>query len=151
MSTFVNQVGGDHYQKPIQVWDFVVANKIGFLEGNVIKYVERWERKDGLKDLEKAKSYIEKLIAVEKARLEALTQEPQGNSISDRVTREVIANGTAWTHWGGAHDGKPTVNDDLRVEVELRDGSVTVNRADKFDWKVWGHKTDIHRYRAAQR
>jgi hypothetical protein len=97
MSTFVNQVGGDHYQKPIQVWDFVVANKIGFLEGNVIKYVERWERKDGLKDLEKAKSYVEKLIAVEKARLEALTQEPQGNSISDRITREVIANGTNWT------------------------------------------------------
>jgi hypothetical protein len=76
MSTFVNQVGGDHYQKPIQVWDFVVANKIGFLEGNVIKYVERWERKDGLKDLEKARSYIDKLIAVEKARLEANAQEP---------------------------------------------------------------------------
>jgi hypothetical protein len=151
MSTFVNQVGGDHYQKPIQVWDFVVANKIGFLEGNVIKYVERWERKDGLKDLEKAKSYVEKLIAVEKARLASQQPEPESNSPRDQITREVIANGRMWVFWGGTPDGKPTVNDDLRVEVELRDGSVTVNRADKFDWKVRGHKTDIHRYRAAQR
>jgi hypothetical protein len=65
----IDQVGGDHYQKPIQAWDYIVANGIGFLEGNIIKYVSRWQDKDGLKDLEKAKTYIDKLIAVEQARL----------------------------------------------------------------------------------
>lgn len=52
-----------HYQKqPIQVWDFVLRNKLGFLEGNVIKYVTRHKDKNGLADLHKAKHYLDKLI-----------------------------------------------------------------------------------------
>lgn len=45
------QVGGDHYQnKAIQPWDYIVANNLGYLEGNVVKYVSRWkERSMGLK------------------------------------------------------------------------------------------------------
>ena len=35
---------------------------------NVIKYVWRWKRKNGLQDLEKAKWYLEKLIQVQAAR-----------------------------------------------------------------------------------
>jgi len=57
------QYGGDHYKKKaIQPWDYIAANEIGYLEGNVIKYVSRWKDKNGLEDLLKAKHYLEKLI-----------------------------------------------------------------------------------------
>ena len=59
------QVDGEHYKnKVIQPWDYIVANNMGFLEGSVIKYVSRYKEKNGLKDLEKAKHFIEKLIEV---------------------------------------------------------------------------------------
>ncbi len=35
---------------------------IGFCEGNVIKYVTRWRKKNGLEDLYKAKTYLDRLI-----------------------------------------------------------------------------------------
>jgi hypothetical protein len=35
------------------------------MEGNVIKYVSRWKEKNGIKDLEKAKHYIDLLIELE--------------------------------------------------------------------------------------
>lgn len=66
MSANQNQVGGSHYaMKAIQTWDYIVANNIGYLEGNVIKYVSRWRDKGGVEDLRKAAHYLEKLIEVE--------------------------------------------------------------------------------------
>ncbi len=57
------QVGGSHYKDMrIQPVEFIHANGLGFLEGNVIKYVSRWRNKNGIADLEKAKHYIELLI-----------------------------------------------------------------------------------------
>ena len=58
-----NNTGPGHYKdKPMQVWDYVVANNLGYLEGNVVKYISRWRQKGGVDDLRKAKHYIEKLI-----------------------------------------------------------------------------------------
>jgi len=66
MSTLDEQVGGNHYKKlKIQPIEYIHANDIGFMEGNVIKYVSRWREKNGIKDLEKAKHYIELLIELE--------------------------------------------------------------------------------------
>lgn len=60
------QHGGQHYKKQaIQVWDYVTANNIPYLEGNVIRYISRWRDKGGLQDLLKAKHYVEKLIELE--------------------------------------------------------------------------------------
>lgn len=60
------QVAGTHYkQLPIQPVQYIHANKIGYFEGNVIKYVTRWRDKGGVADLEKAKHYIELLIQLE--------------------------------------------------------------------------------------
>lgn len=60
------QVGGDHYKKQkIQPVEYIHANGIGYFEGNVIKYVTRWRDKNGIKDLEKARHYIELLIELE--------------------------------------------------------------------------------------
>lgn len=62
------QVAGDHYKKlAIQPVQYIHANGIGYFEGNVIKYVSRWRDKGGIKDLEKAKHYIELLIELEAA------------------------------------------------------------------------------------
>lgn len=55
-------VGGNHYDLPIQPWDYIAANQLGFFEGNVVKYVTRWKRKNGLEDLRKARHYLDKLI-----------------------------------------------------------------------------------------
>ena len=50
----------------IQPADFILKNGLSFHEGNIIKYVARWREKGGLADLEKAKSYLDDLIAHEK-------------------------------------------------------------------------------------
>lgn len=56
------QVGGDHYQMPIQPIEFIVKNDLGYREGNVIKYVSRHHRKNGKQDIEKAIHYLEMIL-----------------------------------------------------------------------------------------
>ena len=57
------QVGGDHYAvMKIQPREFILANELGFCEGNVIKYLCRYKRKNGLEDLKKARQYLDFLI-----------------------------------------------------------------------------------------
>ena len=59
------QVGGTHYKdKAIQPWDYIASNNMGYLEGNVVKYVSRWKEKGGVQDLKKAMHYLTKLIEV---------------------------------------------------------------------------------------
>lgn len=60
------QIGGNHYKDfVIQPVEFIHKNGIGFLEGNVIKYVARHHQKNGKDDLLKAKHYIELLLELE--------------------------------------------------------------------------------------
>jgi hypothetical protein len=54
-----------HYHFDIEPFDYIHDNQMGFAEGNVIKYITRWRYKDGIKDLYKAKQYIDMLIAKE--------------------------------------------------------------------------------------
>lgn len=57
------QIGGDHYKdQGIQPIDYIFANKLGFCEGNVIKYVTRYQKKNGVQDLKKARHYLDMLI-----------------------------------------------------------------------------------------
>lgn len=52
-----------HYtQYKIQPMEFIGMNKIGYIEGNIIKYVCRYNVKNGVEDLKKAKHYLDKLI-----------------------------------------------------------------------------------------
>ena len=63
MKSFKKQIGGNHYKKyKIQPVEFIIKNNIGFVEGNIIKYILRFKEKGGVQDLEKAKHYIELLI-----------------------------------------------------------------------------------------
>lgn len=66
MSALDKQVSGDHYKDlKIQPIEYIHANGIPFAEGSVIKYVSRWRSKGGIKDLEKAKHFLELLIELE--------------------------------------------------------------------------------------
>jgi len=52
-----------HYTSgKIEVWDFIIDQKLNYLEGNVIKYIARYRHKNGIEDLNKAKAYLDKLI-----------------------------------------------------------------------------------------
>lgn len=66
------QVGGDHYAKcAIQPIDYIMANGLDYLQGNVIKYVTRYRNKNGVEDLEKAAHYLRIMIEREKQKYEA--------------------------------------------------------------------------------
>lgn len=57
------QIGGNHYKYfSIQPIEFIMKNNLSFLVGNIIKYVCRFDKKNGLEDLNKAKHYLEILI-----------------------------------------------------------------------------------------
>jgi hypothetical protein len=65
-SALSTQIQGNHYRKlKIQPIEYIHANGIGFCEGSVIKYVTRWREKGGIKDLEKAKHFLDLLIELE--------------------------------------------------------------------------------------
>jgi len=62
------QIGGEHYRsKDVQPWtamqSWMSAEEFeGFLRGNVIKYIARYKDKDGVKDVLKARHYLERLL-----------------------------------------------------------------------------------------
>jgi len=66
--SYVAQEGGDHYQADYQHWDWVIDCKIHYLPANCTKYVSRWKKKNGIVDLKKAMTYIDKMIATLKDR-----------------------------------------------------------------------------------
>tara|TARA_R100001594_G_scaffold29299_4_gene54782 strand:+ start:7422 stop:7622 length:201 start_codon:yes stop_codon:yes gene_type:complete len=54
----------EHYrQGRMETWDAITGLGLGYLEGNVVKYVSRYKYKgDPVGDLKKARAYIDKLI-----------------------------------------------------------------------------------------
>lgn len=58
------QEGGSHYKDMIiQPVEYITANRLGFLEGNVIKYITRHQAKNGAEDIRKAIHYCELILA----------------------------------------------------------------------------------------
>jgi hypothetical protein len=75
-----------------QVWDYVVEMGLDFFQGNVLKYMYRYKGKNGLEDLKKAKTYIEKMIEVVSPKSVTQPEPPedwQHHSI-DRVIRDTF-------------------------------------------------------------
>jgi hypothetical protein len=83
------QVGGKHYaDTDVQAWDAITAWGLGFLDGNVVKYMSRWRKKDGLSDLLKAQHYLSKLIeTVERAQ----AQQQQAAQINPAAAAQKFA------------------------------------------------------------
>lgn len=87
MSANDRQVAGDHYQTDgEQHWDRQwKLHGRGYFVGCITKYVERYHKKNGVQDLEKAKHFLEKLIELEKASTPkpvGLTQAPLNTSFN---------------------------------------------------------------------
>lgn len=56
------QVGGDHYKNlKIQPIEYITANNLGWCEGNIVKYITRWEQKGGTADIDKVIHYAQLL------------------------------------------------------------------------------------------
>lgn len=95
------QIGGAHYRSSIQHWDYVVANRLDYFQGQITKYVTRWREKGGLDDLRKARHFLDKYIEV---------IELQGD-FYDIQSRSYLQNCTGdpqWSHGGhstGLTDG----------------------------------------------
>jgi methyl coenzyme M reductase subunit C-like uncharacterized protein (methanogenesis marker protein 7) len=46
----------------LQPYDVIDEFGLDFYEGNIIKYIIRWRKKNGIDDLHKARTYIDELI-----------------------------------------------------------------------------------------
>ena len=58
-----------HDQAVIECIEYIQSHAFDFLEGNIIKYVTRYEQKGGVEDLKKAKWYLERLIKREEGKV----------------------------------------------------------------------------------
>lgn len=66
VSALDKQVSGNHYKDcKIQPIEYIQANGLSYLEGNVIKYTTRHSKKSGRKDIEKAIHYLELILEME--------------------------------------------------------------------------------------
>lgn len=80
------QIAGNHYKNlKIQPVEYNHSNGIPFIEGCVVKYVTRWRDKGGIKDLEKARHFIDLLIELETRENENTTLTADDNSFIDGV------------------------------------------------------------------
>ena len=59
------QEGGSHYDLPIQPLEYIHANQLGYIEGNIIKYATRHRNKNGAEDIKKIIHYCELLLELE--------------------------------------------------------------------------------------
>ena len=60
-------ISPNHYQDT-KLMDLLIEKSVPFAEGNIMKYVYRWREKDGIRDLHKARDYLNALIAYEEMR-----------------------------------------------------------------------------------
>lgn len=66
MSALETQEGGDHYKKlKIQPIEFIDANSLDFLQGNVVKYITRHKDKNGAADVRKALHYCQLILELQ--------------------------------------------------------------------------------------
>jgi hypothetical protein len=60
------QVGGSHYKDcKIQPIEYIMANKLSFAEGCIVKYITRHQAKDGAQDIKKIMQYCRFILKFE--------------------------------------------------------------------------------------
>ena len=65
-SALETQVGGNHYKDfKIQPIEFIHANGLDFLTGNIIKYATRHRKKNGAEDVKKIIHYANLILELE--------------------------------------------------------------------------------------
>jgi len=76
------QEGGSHYDLPIQPLEYIHANRLGYIEGNIIKYATRHRNKNGAEDIKKIIHYCELLLELEYAK-DSEEEELRGHNPSE--------------------------------------------------------------------
>lgn len=77
MAANERQIGGTHYKiGGEEHWDRVARLGLDYFQGQITKYVERWKKKNGLQDLEKARHFLDKYIEIQKREQDLSGSEP---------------------------------------------------------------------------
>ena len=59
MKSLETQIAGQHYKnQKIQPIEYILENKLPFIEGNIVKYITRWREKGGIEDLKKVSTML---------------------------------------------------------------------------------------------
>lgn len=116
MSANDKQVSGDHYKTSYQHWDMIVAMGYGpeYYIGQITKYITRWRKKNGLRDLRKGQHFLEKLI--ELAEVKGKRFLPYAGWSDDYVEGEIVRHMSHLTEFFEANE----------VDVESRSICVAV-------------------------
>ena len=62
-NAFKTQIGGTHYSEfAIQPTEYITKNKLGWYEGNCVKYISRHKLKGGADDIRKVIHYAQMLL-----------------------------------------------------------------------------------------
>ena len=81
MSANERQVGGDHYKTGGEEhWDRVARLGLDYWQAAITKYVERWKKKGGVQDLQKAGHYLQKYIELAESGKLPVTTAPKSES-----------------------------------------------------------------------
>ena len=76
------QIGGSHYSRlKIDPYEYSMQNELNPLQMNAIKYVTRYNFKNGIEDLKKAKHTIDRLIEYEEQKSDPVQQRGKIHSI----------------------------------------------------------------------
>ena len=60
------EIGGKHYNcLKIQPIQYIFANNLGFIDGNIVKYITRYKDKNKNEDIEKIIHYAKLLLKLE--------------------------------------------------------------------------------------
>lgn len=111
MKAIEKQIGGSHYKAlPYQPIVLIDRLELDYFSGNVLKYLCRYRKKDGIKDLEKARHYCElaKELNVIKFSPSTLdTEEVEDfvriNDLSEEI-QDIILYDLLWGKWDDAID-----------------------------------------------
>lgn len=102
MSANDRQVGGEHYKTGGEEhWDRVARLNLDYFQGQITKYVERWKKKNGVQDLEKARHFLDKYIELAKEtqrEAEALARKNLSDETLRQVSRNVLIQSTPKTN-----------------------------------------------------
>jgi len=84
----------NHYQDT-KLMDLLIEKNVPFAEGNIMKYVYRWKEKDGIKDLYKARDYLNAVISHEELKVDSLDKHLMYPAIHSRRSEDRIPAGDA--------------------------------------------------------
>lgn len=86
---YVRQIGGTHYGTGYGHWDYCKDLNVPYLLGCATKYLVRWRDKNGIEDLRKALSYLDKqMIDHENFRWVNPANAPEGSQKLSRMLNE---------------------------------------------------------------